>query len=79
MKWNQRKTQRSGLRLLVAACFGGLCAQNSTQTGLINNYQIHNNKHLILMMMIVTDTLSNLLVGDVPQNCRLTGYMCSRY
>ena len=41
------------------------------------NYQIHNDKHL--MMMIVTDTLSNLLVADVPQNCRLAGYMCSRY
>ena len=46
---------------------------NSNRT---HNYQIHNNKHL--MMMIVTDTLSNL-VADVSQNCRLTGYMCNRY
>ena len=73
--------QRFGLRLLVAACFGCLCARNSTQTGLIIiikfiNYMSHDDDNL---MMIVTDTLSNLLVADVPQNCRLTGYMCSRY
>ena len=78
VKWDQRKTQRFGLRLLVDACFGGLCAQNSTQTELINNYQIHklHDRTLNMMMMIVIDTL---LVGDVLQYCRLTGYMCSRY
>ena len=35
VKLNQRKMQRFGLRLLVDACFGGLCARNSTQTGLV--------------------------------------------
>ena len=42
-----------------------------------HNYQIHKlHATLNMMMMIVIDTL---LVGDVPQNCHLTGYMCSRY
>ena len=35
-----------------------------------HNYQIHKlHATLNMMMMIVIDTL---LVGDVPQNCRLT-------